>query len=99
MPPIRITGAIKAITAEKSKYQSSASSTTRPSPTAKFTERPATTNSQTAIGNPRTMKISRDADPNCGQENGESMPQRLRWATLDDDTLKYVVKTTPGDTP
>src|SRR6266850_1011902 len=38
MPPIRMTGAISAITAEKSKYQSSASSATRPMPTAMFTE-------------------------------------------------------------
>src|SRR6478752_2242887 len=74
MPPIRITGAISAITAEKSKYQSIASSANRPRPTAQLVERPATVRSQTAIGKLNTTMISSPADPNCGQENGVSLP-------------------------
>src|SRR3954467_14060112 len=73
MPPIRITGAISAITAEKSKYQSSASSTASPIATAILVERPAMTISQTAIGKPSTMTISRPAEPTCLHENGESL--------------------------
>ena len=75
MPPIRMTGAISAITAEKSKYQSSASNAARPMPTAMFTDIPPTTMSQTTIGNARTMKISSAAEPSCGHENGASLPQ------------------------
>ena len=80
MPPIRMTGAISAITAEKSKYQSSASSATSPIPTAMFTDIPPTTRSQTTIGKASTMKISRAAEPSCGQENGASLPQPFLWA-------------------
>jgi hypothetical protein len=80
MPPIRITGAISAITAEKSKYQSIASRTASPMATAMLTETPATVMSQIASGKEKTMTISSPASPSCGQENGVSLPQRLRCA-------------------
>ena len=75
MPPIRMTGAISAITAEKSKYQSSASSATSPMPTAMLVESPASTSSQTTSGKASTMTISSPADPICRKENGVSLPQ------------------------
>jgi len=99
MPPIRMTGAINAITAEKSKYQSSASNATRPRPTAMFTDIPLTTRSQTTIGKASTMKISRAAEPSCGHENGESLPQPLRWAKKATVAIMNRVMTTPGMTP
>ncbi len=74
MPPIRITGAISAITAEKSKYQSIASSAPRPMTTAMLVDMPASTISQIASGKASTMAISRPAEPSCGQENGVSLP-------------------------
>src|SRR5215831_7097433 len=75
MPPIRITGAISAITAEKSKYQSIASSAASPMATATLVETPASVMSQIASGKLKTMIISRPASPSCGQENGVSLPQ------------------------
>ena len=43
MPPIRMTGVISAMTAEKSKYQSQAISTTSAMPTATLSDSPALT--------------------------------------------------------
>ena len=69
MPPIRMTGAISAITAEKSKYQSSASRTASAMPIATLGDRPACIRSQTAIGKASTIATSIDASPSCRQEN------------------------------
>src|SRR6266702_3460911 len=80
MPPIKITGAISAITAEKSKYQSIASSVPRPMTTAMLVDMPASVISQIASGKASTMAISSPAEPSCGQENGASLPQLLRCA-------------------
>ena len=77
MPPIRMTGAIRAITAEKSKYQSSASSTASAMPIATLGDRPARIMSQTATGKASTIATSIDASPSCRQENGASLPQPL----------------------
>src|SRR4029077_6136083 len=74
MPPIRITGAISAITAENLNSQSSASSETKLTPTDQFAEIPVSIIAQIANGNASTMTISRDALPSFGQENGVSEP-------------------------
>ena len=74
MPPIRITGAISAITAEKLKYQSSASSTTKAEPAARLTDMPALVSNHTVIGRASTTRISRPAEPRRPQWNGVSAP-------------------------
>jgi hypothetical protein len=63
MPPIRMTGAISAMTAEKSKYQSSARRTASAMPMAMLGESPALIISQTATGKARTMATSTLALP------------------------------------
>ena len=77
MPPIRMTGVISAITAEKSKYQSSASRTASAMPIATLGDRPACIRSQTATGKASTITTSIDASPSCRHENGASLPQPL----------------------
>src|SRR5687768_3734716 len=99
MPPIRMTGAISAITAEKSKYQSSASNVTSPSPTAMLVESPASTSSHTTSGKHSTITISIAADPTCRQENGVSLPQPFLWAKYATVAIIIKVMTTPGITP
>ena len=78
MPPMRITGAIRAMTAEKSKYQSAASSAARQMPMATFGDSPERIRSQTAIGKASTMATSMLASPSFVHENGVSLPQPLR---------------------
>ena len=58
-----------------------------------------TTRSQTTIGKASTMKISRAAEPSCDHENGESLPQPLRWAKKATVAIMNRVMTTPGMTP
>src|SRR5215217_7267740 len=75
MPPIRMTGAIRAMTAEKSKYQSSARRIASAMPIATLVDRPNWTMAQTATGNIMTTMTSTVAFPSWRQENGLSLPQ------------------------
>ena len=68
------------MTAEKSKYQSSASRTASAIPMATFADRPIRIMSQTATGNIRTITTSTEALPSWLQENGASLPQPFLWA-------------------
>ncbi|MNK24075.1 hypothetical protein D3C87_423780 [compost metagenome] len=80
MPPIRITGAINAMTAEKLNFQSSASKATKAMPVAMLGDTPASVISQMDIGNASTISTSRPAPPNRFQLKATSPPQLLRRA-------------------
>ena len=99
MPPIRMTGAISAMTAEKSNHQSSARRTTSAMPIARFVDSPARIISQTATGKARTIRTSSVASPSCVQENGVSLPQPFRCAKKATVAIIRSVMNSPGMRP
>src|SRR5690606_6360726 len=70
MPPMRITGAIKAMTAEKSKYQSAASNAANAISVAMLADTPKVVMSQMLNGNASTTSTSTVAPPSRFQSNG-----------------------------
>ncbi|SPT39497.1 Uncharacterised protein [Achromobacter denitrificans] len=80
MPPIKITGAIKAMTAEKLKRQSNSSSAANAMPVARLGDTPASVINQIDSGNASTISTSSPAPPRRFQLNATSPPQLLRRA-------------------
>src|SRR5690606_8625130 len=99
MPPIRMTGAINAMTSEKSKYQSAASKAANATSVATLADTPNCVMTQMVSGNASTTATSSDAPASRFQLKGTSPPQlflRAKYATVN---IIISVSTTPGTTP